>query len=64
MKRNEEIVPVCYTFKSEIGANTRLDSASATVILAPAAGQRSPLIGCSPMEVADPVCTMKMNFHT
>lgn len=50
------------TFKSEIGANTRLDSASATVILAPAAGQRRPLIGCSPIEVADPVWKSWHNY--
>lgn len=43
------------TLRSEIGANTRLDKASATVIRAPAAGHNNPLIGCSPMDVADPV---------
>ena len=44
-----------FTLISEIGAKTRFDIASATVILAPAAGFSKPLIGCSPIDVADPV---------
>ena len=46
----------CYfTFKDETLANTRLVSDSATAILAPQAASTSPLIGCSPMAVAEPV---------
>ena len=44
-----------FTLISEIGAKTRFVMASPTVILAPAAGSSKPLIGCSPIEVADPV---------
>lgn len=44
-----------FTLISEIGAKTKLDMASATVIRAPAAGLSKPLIGCSPIDVAEPV---------
>lgn len=42
------------TFSAVTLANTRLVRASPTAIRAPAAGQTSPLIGCSPMAVAAP----------
>lgn len=39
---------------SVIFAKTKLDNASITVIRAPAATLTSPLIGCSPIDVAMP----------
>lgn len=42
------------TFRSVILANTKFVRASPTAILAPHAGSTRPLIGCSPMAVAEP----------
>lgn len=42
------------TFKDVTLANTRLVKDSPTDILAPQAGSIKPLMGCSPIAVADP----------
>lgn len=48
------------TLRLVIWAKTRFVSASPTAIRAPCAGSINPLIGCSPIAVADPVCKQPM----
>lgn len=48
------------TLRLVIWAKTRFVRASPTAIRAPCAGSINPLIGCSPIAVADPVCKQPM----
>lgn len=47
-------VLIVYTSKHDIGAKTKFVNDSATAILPPTSAFSSPLIGCSPIEVAIP----------
>lgn len=58
-----ELSSVDLTFRSVIQANTKLVRASPTDILAIHAGSIKPLIGCSPIAVADPTYkTININY--